>query len=600
MPLLKRFLSELDKPSRVGSVVFLALTAVLLLGIVGYFQMDLTAPTNITGDHLFFLTMAKSYINGHGFRFDSQLGYPGVRDSLYFPSFDLSYRLLLWVGARMTHNPFILVHGLYIVCFSAMALTYHWTLRRLGASAWLAVVGALASIVTPFVQGRSFGHDALALSFSVPMGFGLALLIGQNAKAGSVKTFFRDPFVWASVLVVGVSGLYYAFFTVMICLVVGAATGLGERRAFPILAAGVSSVAIFVLLLFSGYGFDLPIVLSGRLSQPHRMAYEQLLYGLDFSSAAVQFRFLPHVGERYQTAFDAVKYAFPSVQGGEWPGVTLTSIILSSPFVAIIGQTALPDLREPSASKLRLLVLTAMCLLFLLIFSVQGGLGFIFNLIVTPEIRATERVMPFLTFGAVVMFCTAAELARDADRRWVRYLGPVFVAVLLIAAMPKYLHSAIKWQSSYLAQPMVQELQKSIQAMLRVKDQAGFRTVLELPTLDWPETPAPVDDYNAYQHQLPYIYDRPGSRTRWSYGSNDRQIAFTRLDMQTKHAESLVERMRKVGFDSILVEKKAYAPNELAKVQAALGAQLAPACRLYEDDFMALYAMNRAPGGKAC
>lgn len=596
MPVVKRLISWLDRPSPLGNLAIMAITALLLLVTVGYFRMDLSAPANITGDHLFFLTLAKSYINGHGFRFDSQLGYPGARDWLYFPSFDLSYRVLLWLGARVTSNPFVVIHLVYIVCFVAMACSYYWTLRRLGVAAWISVIGALASIVTPYLQGRSFGHDALALSFSVPFGFGLAMVIGQTARTGSLKGFLRDPYVLTALVVVGISGLYYAFFTVIGALFVGVATGIGDRRLFPVLAAGVVTVVVFALLLFSGYGLDLPVVLSGRLSQPHRQAFEQLLYGFDFESSAAQLRFLPYVSERFQTAYDNMRQAFNG-ETGEWPGLPLTLAILASPLVLAIAQSAAPTAKGESVPKLRLVMLCGSLMLFFMLYSVRGGIAFSFNLLVTAEIRATERIMPFLTFGAALLICLGAELARDSDHRWVRYVGASLAALLLVGAMPKYVQGAAKWQSAYLKQPAIIELQKDTRAMLRAKDKARLNAVLELPVMPWPEVEPPTPDFNPYEMQLPYIYDRPGSTTHWSYGVNERQAIYTQLNFQTNHVDGLPERARKMGFDGILVEKKAFKSDDLAKVQAGLAAQLPPACRLFEDEDSALYALPRTAGG---
>ncbi len=118
--------------------------------------------------------------------------------------------------------------------------------------------------------------------------------------------------------------------------------------------------------------------------------------------------------------------------------------------------------------------------------------------------------------------------------------------------------------------------------------------------MSWPEAFLPRPGYSPYEQQLPYIFDRPDSATRWSYGANDKQAGFQRLKAQTARLDGLDDRARRMGFDSILLEKRAYDPKTLAAAQSAVDAQAGPACRLYEDQNYALYGLGcpaGAPGG---
>jgi hypothetical protein len=114
--------------------------------------------------------------------------------------------------------------------------------------------------------------------------------------------------------------------------------------------------------------------------------------------------------------------------------------------------------------------------------------------------------------------------------------------------------------------------------------------------ISWPEAPVPKAGYSPYEQQLPYIFDRPGSATRWSYGANEKQAGFQRLKAQTARLDGLDDRARRMGFDSVLVEKRAYDAGALAQVQAAVGAQAGQPCRLYEDQSYALYSLGCATG----
>lgn len=573
--------------------------ALVCLTLAGYFLVNTNLPANLYGDHLVTVTTAKSYINGHGFRYDSQLGYPDVRDSLYFPSFDLSYRIILWIMARITQNPFDSIHGLYVVGLSAMFGSGYATLRSFGVRRWMSVIGSLAYVLTPFLGHRGYGHDFLALSFSTPLGLGLALRLGAGQDTLRAGDFLRRPLTLVTLLVVGTSGLYYAFYSVMFVAFAGLARGLGRRQLAPVIVALVVTAVVFALVLFSGYGFDLPLVLSGKFAGPRRYAYEQVLYGISLQYAAIPFNGLQKVAQGIRDAMAAVPYAFNGEGAYEWPTYPLTATLLSTPFVAAICQSYAPTQDSAQRPWLRLIGMSALLVVFGLLFGAEGGIGFIFNLLISPEIRGDARLMPFLTFGAVVILCCAGELAASTGWRWLRLAGPTVVAVILVLSIQPTLWIFKATQTAALANPHQQAVRASVPRMLKAKTRADLRAILELPIARFPENP-PIKDLNPYDLQLPYLFDDPHSPTRWSYGANENQRWFSIVDAMARQPSNLVARARSRGFDGVLIEKGGYEPSALKALQASIQAGVASDCRLYEDDVEVLYALVRSPSGKAC
>jgi hypothetical protein len=353
---------------------------------------------------------------------------------------------------------------------------------------------------------------------------------------------------------------------------------------------------VLVLLVLSGYGLDFPSVLkaSGGAPQPQRYAFEQLFYGLNLAGAADRFTFLHKVA----VGVADTRRLTPILHGdgGAWPALPLTLAILAAPLISAAGQARLRTLQGPAAPKLRLVVLCAAAVVFLLLFGARGGIGYVFNLVATPQIRSDARVMPFLTFGVVVILCLFAEMARDSVRRWIRWAGPLAIAAVLLACATGSMGVAARLQSATLADPKAQSVKASVHGLLAAKDQARLQTILQLPVMPWPEAFLPRPGYSPYEQQLPYIFDRQDSATRWSYGANQSQAGFQRLKAQTARLDGLDDRARRMGFDSILVEKSAYDPKTLVEVQAAVAAQAGLACRLYEDQTYALYSLGCGAG----
>ncbi len=579
----------------VGAVVCLALT--------GYFRIDTAQPGFLGGDHIYFLTFIKSYMNGHGFRFDSQIGFPSERDNLYFPSFDGTYRLGMWLAAHFTSNPFRAMHAVYIAAILAMDGFTYWMLRRLKISPILAALGGFAAVLTPFLVRRSFDHDAIALGFSVPLALGLALNIGLSPAEATLKRFLRDPFTITAILVVGSSGLYYAFYAMMLAALVGVAATVGQRRLFPVLAAVAVTVPILVVVVLCGFGpYLLTAFGGGHISPPQRGAYEELFYGLNLPSLAYDFNFLPKVAAAVTQSQQEMPSAFAAEGVGEWPRLPLGLVLMASPLIVAIAlywRRARDEGRGEMSPYPALIGLCAALIVFMMMFGARGGLGYIFNLLVSPQIRADARLMPFLTVTAVVIVCALGEWALRS-RPWpVRYGGAAIAGLALLLSTHGAVNALAAKQRTDLADPGKQQLIQSTRAMLKAKDGAQLNTILQLPIASWPEVP-PIHGFQPYLHQLDYLYDRRGSATRWSYGSSERQPGVALTNFWLSEPSSVLARARQLGFDGILIVKSAYEPAELANLQARISGGVAAACRLYDDGYETLYAINRGPGGTAC
>src|SRR5262249_9930805 len=159
----------------------------------------------------------------------------------------------------------------------------------------------------------------------------------------------------------------------------------------------------------------------------------------------------------------------------------------------------------------------------------------------------------------------------------------------------------VKKQQSYLHDEAAQSYRRSMAQLLQQKDAALIERVLQLPVLPWPEYPW-ERLFSPYAHQLGFIMDRPGSRTRWSYGSHTLQPSYRYLSWLAKAygPDDLVPAARAAGFDAILIEKLAYDAAELQELERGIESRLAPACKLFDDRFRALYALGAGDAPAQC
>ncbi|WP_454624392.1 hypothetical protein [Bradyrhizobium cenepequi] len=519
-----------------------------------------------------------------------------MQDNLLFPQFDLSYRLLIYLLSKLTDSLFAIDILFYRIMIAAMFASSFVVLWQLNVRAWLAAVASVVYVVSPFLVLRSGGHDFLALYFCVPWGAALSYLIARVETFADARIYFLNLFAGAGLLIAGTSGLYYAFFSAMFVAVTAFGMTIGRRDWRPF-AVGLSVCAVLlILMLASGYRWHILELFSGRLAQPQRQPIENLSYGLLMSDSVHVLNEIGLFKSRFALYSEGMKFVTGANFLYEWPGPLLSMVIVAAPMFLFVG------LFEPEAKRSdrkRVIWLSLLLITFGLIFATRGGLGFLFGYFVAPVIRAPARIIPFLSFFAMVAVCTAIEIML-AEATWLRRAAAAAVVALLLVGLPVRLFPLAALQRTTLARTDLLDSQASMRTMLRAKDHAGLKAVLQLPLLEWPEV-GPQLKFEAYQHQMPYLLDRIGSETRWSYGLTAAQPQFAMLrDLTRGSKDDLTKGARALGFDGILIEKLGYTDAEIADLKQTIRIGIAPGCRLFEDQFRILYTLTSPADRAAC
>ena len=591
-------------PSIFGSEAFLFfIGATACLFLTGMFSIRYGVPLSLEGiedslpggDHIILLSRAKSLIEGDGTRFVHGLGFPGSRDYLTFPLFDTSFTLIVRTLAFFSHNVFEIVDALYVIGVLLIFAFAFLALRQLGVSAWVASAVSVAYVASPYLANRSFGHDYLALYYSVPLGATLPLLmLACDTKRGFWK-LFTGVFGLLAIAVSVTSGLYYAFFTALLIGVTGFGLSVSRRSFVPVVAAVMVCAAMFLLLILSEYGSHVVAFLRDDIPQIPRSPLQQLAFGLLISDAMHVFSDIGLWSDKF-----AVYHAARTPSEGElqWPGVLFTTVILAAPALTLARTFRNGERAE--SQRAALAGLAFLLITFLLLYAIRGGLGYVFNTIVAPQIRAQVRVLPFLSFYAAVLVCLMVEALWSGGRAG--RIAAVGLVTCAIASSLPYANSLSRKQHLlFLDSPLRQANAISLKAMLAAKDGVDLKAVLQLPYLEWPEVPA-QREFPPYAHELPFIFDRWHSPTRWSYGLSSLQPEFRLIaaKIEQGNVPGLADRARNLQFDSILIEKYAYSPEENQRLAAELTRQVGEACLIYDDSFRMLFALIRGHDGKDC
>ncbi|WP_441277310.1 hypothetical protein AB7783_07800 [Tardiphaga sp. 172_B4_N1_3] len=533
----------------------------------------------LAGDHAFFLADLKQLIMHQGFWSSSVTGFPFGQVNAYFPTFEPLLRLLMLAIVSFGFDVFTAAKVFYIIGIGALGASAYACLRFLKIIPPLAALGGIVFAVSPYFQVRATNHDMLAIYVSAAFGAALAIHIAMMDRQSEFFALVRKPFFIAGILIACTGGFYYAVFSM---LMVGVAlTGLTVRTCqFRALGAFAVMCAIIVAAMLAiALGPNFSLALSGA---PKRGPVEQFWHGLSISDALYTLDWFSW-GREHIGKYDITRPVTLVGEGHhEWPGIILSVSMLVSPIVvlAFAGHT-------PSDRRWKGIVCASALMCFGLIFASRGGLGYLFNQIISPSLRGQSRIMPLLMFMAI--FATLSLIEWFWQRHLLVTRGTAVLLVLGLLAGSWHVRSTLSSRQGWMADPNTKALIASVKNMLAAKDRAESTAILQLPVTNWPEA-AFRPDYDFYPMRYGFLFDRADSPTKWSYGLSDRQDAFRVLSNSfAVGAADVVSRARGLGYDAILVEKLGYDAKDLSIVVASIESGLSPSCKIFDDRMRALY-----------
>jgi hypothetical protein len=465
-----------------------------------------------------------------------------------------------WFSAdwALLFNVYFLL-GFPLIAMSAMAVFRHFRVPY-----GPALVGSVLYSFLPSRLIKGEGHIFLDVFFHVPLALLVVLwvcgerppLVRDRAERRFPAIEVRDGRTIAAIVICAVtssSGLYYAFFTCFL-LVAGGLWASIRRRASANAVAGVALTGIIVAGVAAN---GLPTLLYRAQHGPNpevaeRHAFESELFALK----PVQL-LLPADDHRVPAlARFKQRYLATSPNLGEG-GSSSLGVMGSIGFIVLLGSILTGSNRpHPRAELFRSLSLLNLLALFL---GTVGGLGSLFALLVTPQIRAYARVNVIIGFLALFAVVLLLERLERRHRRLVLALAPV---VLILGLLDQATARAVR---PYAA---VKEVYASDAQLVRHIEATVPKDamIFQLPYVSFPEVP-PVHRMNGYDPIRPYLHSRS---LRWSQPTMRGRSGDGWLSLVSRRTpRELIETLSDAGFAGILVDRHGY-QDGAAAIEAIL------------------------------
>jgi hypothetical protein len=406
-------------------------------------------------------------------------------------------------------------------------------------------------------------------TYLVPFPATLALLLasGRLPDRGYGKGLAG---LLAGCMVLAFNYAYYPFFGCFL-LGIGAVLGFLTYRARRILLVGALAVAmittcVLINLAPSLYAWQR----YGRPNGlPDKVAAESEVYGLKIRqliSPVAEHVFPPF---RWWTDRDRAAN-FPLETENS---TTRLGLVATLGLLWLLGIVFVPNVSGRLASGT--LVSASRLTMAAILLGTIGGFGSLFSLLVSPQIRAYNRIAPFIAFFSLVAVAFAIDsLSRTRARR-------IAAAVIVLAVgLSDQRMAGVRLNRAY---PAIFEEVGSLGQFVRELESRlpDGAMVLQLPFAKYLNDPGAVR-MQSYDHLKPSLMSQ---RLRWSYPAISNQQMRWQEAAAGLDPRELPSRMAAEGFVAVVIDRHGYQDGGLAAavaiVAGAAGTRILAQSRRY-------------------
>ena len=548
-----------------GLTIFLSL--LILTCVMKLWRAELHVPFAYFGDSLLYSTAAKGAIENGWWFYNPALGAPAGLHYEAYPAMENFHLALMKLISIFTSDHAAVINLFYLLTFPLTAITALYFFQHFKFSFAPALAGSLLYTFLPYHFFRSY-HLLMAAYYLVPLmvlavvwvSFGERLLIYVAENSRRPRFDLKSPTALFSVVVcvlVGACGVYYPYFFCFLLLVAGIAASFNNRRVSPLLTA------VFLIALVAGSIVvnHLPTIKyqseHGRTAMGTRSVVDAEVMGTKITQLL-----LPIGGHRVEK-LGALKYRYnlgPLVNENDTASLGFVGSIGFLVLIVALFYRRMPPLIE----RLSYLNIAA----FLL--ATIGGFGVLFALIVSPQIRAYNRISVFIAFFSLIVVVYLLDALGKRLATWPqRVFFCVCLAVIVAAGVLDQTTTTFFFVPEY--DKIAREYKSDAEFVSRIESslRAGSM-VFQLPYMQFPESPS-VHQMIDHEHLKAYLHSK---KLRWSYGvaAGENQDVWQRT-VAAQPVNELVKSVRGAGFAGIYLNRDGFEDHG-AKIESELTAFL--------------------------
>jgi phosphoglycerol transferase len=519
-----------------GAALLPLIANLVLLGWPHGLLPQLSAPYVNEGDALLSQIYVQRSIEGWIWN-DPRQGWP-FGSALYdFPGSDAGNYLAFKLLAPFAHTAWGVPNLYFLAGFSASFVAAFVVLRALRVRQPYAAMAAFLFTFAPYHFSRLFyGHLLYTCYFTVPLFFyyGVRVLYAFDVP---FEVFSRRavPRMFVLTAVLSSFGVYFAFFGLVVIALFAL---LGSARSGGWSSARAAA-SIFTCVCL-GVGFNLAPALINRVSNggnPEVAA--RLPFESEFFALKLVHLLLPQPDHRVAALARFTKNyiaSFPlsyTVATIGFVGTAGLIVIFVVWVRSMVGRGSNVTLKAISAVVVALIIIAGV-----------GGINVVFALLVTPMIRAWDRISIFVDFGVLAAL---ALTLNEVQKRPLAIASCLAVIGFLDQTPSSYRAltdaAAARWRMDTTFISQIETV---------VPRNAG---IYVLPYFEYPEA-GPKNNLAGYQLANGFLISK---HLAWSYGGvagRPGDLMFRALATQPASVQLL--QLRKLGFSGVYIDLRGY------------------------------------------
>lgn len=511
------------------------------------------------------------------------LGAPYGANSYDATTMDIFLNAMEQVLVWLTGNWILAYNLFYLSGYLLAAITAYYALKQLKVPVLIALPTSVLYTFLPYHQQRGTGHLFLGMYFMVPLMvlYLYRLMNGELIFHKGDKGWITRSNVlrFIALMVMALTGIYYAFFTCFFLCVVILYSILNKEDWKRVRQAAMSIVIIVGTLLVSAlpnfiywinYGKPDAISKGGEGAELYALKIIQLL--------------LPRQGHRrdilmrLRNLYDS---AYPLVNEN---GTSSLGIFMATGFVIL----CLVLFMRKRASKQSNLQTGSVLNLAAILFGTVGGYAVVLSFF-TGAIRCYNRLSIFIAMFSLIAIDCVLQMVYE---KWFqkRRLRIVFGAGMFCVMLCGIYDQTVPANPAVYANVSNNfdadaAFVKTIEAM--EEEQA---MIYQMPYMRYPENGG-IHEMSDYEHMFGYIHS---DTLRWSYGASvGREGDQWMREINELPLQDQITAIQEAGFAGIYIDWDAYLEDERTAMEAVLSDHVNANPIVNVDGTKAYYSFNR-------
>jgi phosphoglycerol transferase len=524
------------------------------------------------GDTVFSLMTVKDAITSTWIQVNDQLAAPAGQNLLDFSALGpetLQY-LIVKAFSPVSTEVAAVGNAFYLLTFALIAGTAFVVLRALSISRLVSAAIAVLFAVLPYHFLRGQAHLMLGAYEAVPLGAFLVLSVLTGRRRLQRRPGAgRGPRAWltrttlltlACAVVIGSTSVYYAIFTLMLLVIATAVAALAERDRKRLYEGAALTALILGVLLVN----LTPNIVYRAVNGPNPEVAKRAPMESEIYSLSIAHLTMPTRGHRLKPLAD-LKARYETTTPLPNGGMATLGAVGTVGLVAGLLFVLVGALRgRPFSARGRLAQAAGLSALLGVLIGTAGGISSLVAYLLTPQVRAWDRISVFIAFFSLVVVAVLLDLLRRhlaARRRGTLLAGVAVGAVAVIGVLdqtspsfaPNYTLTNADWTSDA-------RFVKAIEQRL-----PGEAEIFQLPYVGFPEVP-PVNAMGAYDHGRGYLHTK---RLRFSWGAMMGRDEEWSGELADAAPSQVLASVAAAGFEGLWIDRAGYADGGKAIEAAA-------------------------------